>query len=120
MTKGGGGVSQKMTKDDEGGGVWKPLKSADMICEQPLMYNIFTINDIHIILNMLDFHDHISMCVSNTLQGRVVEFAPGDQSLDRSTLHSVCEKIHLFEGKYICLREQIFVCGKRYLFVGKI
>ena len=31
----------------------------------------------------------------NTLQGRVVEFAPGEQSVDRATLHSVCkENIH--------------------------
>ena len=31
----------------------------------------------------------------NTLQGRVVEFAPGEQSVDRTSLHSVCkEKIH--------------------------
>ena len=37
MTKGGGGVSQKVTKDDEGGGkVWKPPKLTDIICEQPL------------------------------------------------------------------------------------
>ena len=37
MTKGVGGVSQKVTKDDGGGGVWKPPKLADMICEQPLI-----------------------------------------------------------------------------------
>ena len=33
MTKGGRGESQKVTKDD--GGVWKPPKLADIICEQP-------------------------------------------------------------------------------------
>ena len=34
---------------------------------------------------------------NNTLQGRVVEFAPGEQSNDRSTLHSVCGN-HMFGG----------------------
>ena len=37
MTKGGGGVSQKMTKDDGGrGGARNSSKLADIICEQPL------------------------------------------------------------------------------------
>ena len=31
------GVSQKVTKDDEGGGVWIPPKLADIICEQHLI-----------------------------------------------------------------------------------
>ena len=44
MTKGGGGVSQKMTKDDRGGGVQKPPKLADIIREQPLTETNFTKN----------------------------------------------------------------------------
>ena len=41
MTKGGGGVSQKMTIADEGGrGVKKCPNLADMICEQPLIINL--------------------------------------------------------------------------------
>ena len=32
--EGGRGVSQKLTKDDGGGGgIWKPPKLADIICE---------------------------------------------------------------------------------------
>ena len=58
---------------------------------------------------MLDFDKKVVKAKSNTFQGRVVEFAPGEQSVDRSTLHSVCWK-----------KSFLFFVGKNSTFTGAI
>ena len=51
MTRGGGGVSQKVILHDEGGGgVQTPPKNDDIICEQPLIqYNLLALRHIKMV-----------------------------------------------------------------------